>query len=275
MKKILITIVKILLFFMGWAVLLSAGMFLIPDSLDCAVWRFLSELVPFLSVVLFTALFWLIEKRRIKPVVLSSPLKNTAIGILTGVIWIGITTAVLMLSGTMKIIAYNSVPMLWLWALSVFVNAAMQELMVRGYLFQMLKTDYNVAVATIITTALFTFMHGGAFEAGVIPVVNVLTMSLLMTIVLEYTGSLIVPAIMHFIWNLIGGIILGGVVLADDYPRLYVTGFSGNILLAGGAPKMEGSIVVLILNILLVFAFALLIKKKKRKYIKTPKLSGI
>ncbi|NMA06815.1 MAG: CPBP family intramembrane metalloprotease [Ruminococcaceae bacterium] len=265
MKKTLITIVKILLFFIGWAVLLVAGEFIIPDSPGSAVWRFLSELVPFLSAVLFTALFWLIEKRRIKPVVLSSPLKNTAIGILAGVIWIGIAAAVLMLSGTMKITAYNSVPMLWLWALSVFINAAMQELLVRGYLFQMLKTDYNVAIATIITTALFTFMHGGAFEAGVIPVVNVLTMSLLMTIVLEYTGSLIVPAIMHFIWNFIGGIILGGVVLAEDYPNLYVTEFGGNILLTGGAPKMEGSIAVLILNILLIFVFSLLIKKKKLK----------
>ena len=265
MKNILITIGKILLFFVGWAVLLSAGMLLIPDSLDGAIWRFLSELVPFLSVVLFTVLFWLIEKRRIKPVILSSPLKNISVGILAGVVWIGIATAVLTLSGTMKITGYNFVPVLWLWALSVFLNSAMQELLARGYLYKMLKTDYNVAVAAIITTALFTFMHGGAFEAGVVPVFNVLTMSLLMTIVLEYTGSLIAPMIMHFIWNFAGGIISGGVVLAEDYPNLYITDFSGNILLTGGAPKMEGSIVVLILNILLIFVFALLIKKKRKK----------
>ncbi|NLL90816.1 MAG: CPBP family intramembrane metalloprotease [Ruminococcaceae bacterium] len=265
MKKILITIGKVLIFFAGWAVLLSAGMFLIPDSLDAAIWRFLSELIPFLSVVIFTALFWLIEKRRIKLNILLSPLKSAVTGILAGVIWIGTAAAVLILSGTMKIVSYNSVPMLWLWALSVFINSAMQELLARGYLYQMLKTDYNVAVAAIITTALFTFMHGGVFEAGVIPVVNVLTMSLLMTIVLEYTGSLIAPMIMHFIWNFTGGIILGGVVLADDYPNLYAVEFSGNILLTGGTPKMEGSIVVLILNILLIFVFALLNRKSKRK----------
>ena len=140
----------------------------------------------------------------------------------------------------------------------------MQELLVRGYLYQMLKTNYNVFVATIITTALFTFMHGGAFEAGIIPVMNVLTMSLLMTIVLEYTQSLIAPIMMHFIWNCVGAIILGGVSLADDYPNLFVTEFTGNVLLSGGTPKMEGSIVVLILNIVLILGFAFLLKKRQR-----------
>lgn len=98
----------------------------------------------------------------------------------------------------MKILEEISIPMLWLWILSVFINTIMQELLVRGYLFQMLKANYNVIVATIITTALFTFMHGGAFAAGIVPVLNVLTMSLLMTIVLEYTQSLLAPIMMHF-----------------------------------------------------------------------------
>ena len=49
----------------------------------------------------------------------------------------------------------------------------MQELLVRGYLYQMIKTKHNIIAATIVSTALFTFMHGGAFEAGIIPVLNV------------------------------------------------------------------------------------------------------
>ena len=42
-----------------------------------------------------------------------------------------------------------------------------------------IRDRHNIIAATIVSTALFTFMHGGAFEAGIIPVLNVLTMSLL------------------------------------------------------------------------------------------------
>ena len=88
------------------------------------------------------------------------------------------------------------------------------------------------------------------------PVLNVVTMSLLMTAVLEYTQSLLAPTLMHFIWNSIGSVILGGVALAEDYPHLYRTEFTGNVLLSGGAPKMEGSLVVLIVNLLLIAVLA-------------------
>ena len=126
----------------------------------------------------------------------------------------------------------------------------------------MIKQKHNVIAATIVTTTLFTVMHGGAFEAGVIPVLNVVTMSLMMTVVLEYTGSIIAPIIMHAIWNGIGSIILGGVSLADDYPHLLNVTFNGNDILSGGVCKIEGSIVVLVINIFMIGVFAILKKRK-------------
>lgn len=76
----------------------------------------------------------------------------------------------------MRITATDTFPMLWLWLLSALINTIMQELLVRGYLYQMKKRNYNVVAAMVVTTALFTFMHGGAFEAGIVPVLNVITM---------------------------------------------------------------------------------------------------
>ena len=151
--------------------------------------------------------------------------------------------------------------MLWLWIISVFLNTIMQEMLVRGYLYQLIKANCSTITAAVITTALFTLMHGGAFEAGIIPVLNIVTMSLLMTAVLEYTHSLTAPIIMHFIWNCVGAVILGGVSLADDYPNLCVTEFTGNALLSGGEFNIEGSIVVLLLNTALALVFLFLAKK--------------
>lgn len=141
----------------------------------------------------------------------------------------------------------------------------MQEMLVRGYIYQMLKVKFNFPAAMIVSTLLFTAMHGGAFEAGLIPVINILSMSILVTIVLEYTESLIAPIIMHFLWNSIGAIILGSVSLAEDYPHLLNTTFSGNSLLSGGVYKIEGSAVVLIVNVILIIAFTIMLKKKHHK----------
>ena len=125
----------------------------------------------------------------------------------------------------------------------------MQEVLVRGYLYQMIKNNYNIVVAVLISTGLFTFAHGGAFEAGILPVLNVIT--------LEYTESLVVPIVIHFLWNGVGAIILGGVSLAEDYPHLFNMVISGNSILSGGSCKIEGSIVVLFMNLILMFGFVM------------------
>lgn len=264
MKKLLITISKTMIFFIGWVLLV--GLLPIPNSENSAIWRFWAELIPLLCIVGVSFIFWLIDKKKVNVCVISNPVKNSILSLIMGNIWIWGVVGILMVCGVMKISEYNSISMLWLWLISVFLNTIMQELLVRGYLYQMIKSNYNVASAAIVSTALFTFMHGGAFEAGLIPVMNVLTMSLLMTIVLEYTQTLIVPIIMHFIWNSVGAVILGGVSLAEDYPHLFTTEFSRNVLLAGGLPKMEGSIVVLIMNILLIVGFGLRLKSVKISY---------
>lgn len=262
MKKFFTTAGKALTFFLGWAVL--TGLMPFPDSSNGAVWRFWAELIPLLSAAGFTLLFWLPERQALPLHLCTAPLKSAMIGFAAGVLWLGIATGVLLLTGTMHITGYQQVPLLGLWILSALLNTVMQELLIRGYLYQLIKRQYSTVAAAIVTTALFTFLHGGALEAGTVPTFNVVTMSLLMVLILEYTQSLLAPTVMHFLWNCIGGILLGGVSLAEDYPQLCQTEFTGSVLLSGGTPKMEGSIVVLFLNLALIAAFAALIQKRKQ-----------
>lgn len=110
-------------------------------------------------------------------------------------------------------------------------------------------------------------MHGGAFEAGVIPVINVITMCLFTTALYEAEGTILAPVMAHSIWNIVGAIIIGGVSLADDYPSLYSTAASGNVLLSGGDYKIEASIIVTIINIafMLIFFFKYKIRNKRNR----------
>ena len=89
-------------------------------------------------------------------------------------------------------------------------------------------------------------------------------MSLFVTAVLEYTDSLIAPIVIHFLWNGVGAIILGGVSLAEDYPHLFNMVISGNPILSGGSCKIEGSIIVLLMNLILMIGFIIAKKEKNR-----------
>ena len=126
----------------------------------------------------------------------------------------------------------------------------------------LLVSDDKKIITTSLSLSLYLpdylhFAHGGAFEAGILPVLNVITMSLFVTAVLEYTESLVAPIVIHFLWNGVGAIILGGVSLAEDYPHLFNMVISGNSILSGGSCKIEGSIVVLFMNLILMFGFVM------------------
>jgi membrane protease YdiL (CAAX protease family) len=107
-------------------------------------------------------------------------------------------------------------------------------------------------------------MHAGAFEAGFIAVLNVITMSVFVSLLLIHTESLLAPIIAHFIWNSIGRLVFGVVSMADDYPSMWNCNISGNILISGGEYKIEGSIVVLAANLILIALMTFLLKRRAK-----------
>lgn len=59
-----------------------------------------------------------------------------------GVLWLSASFLILTGIGVVELGGYHAVPLLWLWLLSAFINTAMQELLVRGYLYQMITRIY-------------------------------------------------------------------------------------------------------------------------------------
>lgn len=259
LKKILITILKSILFFLGWAI--CTGLGTIPSD-NPVIWRLGAETLPLVYILIFSMIFWLIERRKIEIISFKKFVPNICMGIGIGVLWLGVTVAILCLTGTITFFGSNQVTYLAIWLFACFLNVIMQEFLVRGYIYQMIKSKYNVTASIIVTTILFTVLHGGAFESSIVAVFNVITMSVFISLVLEYTGSIVAPILIHTIWNGVGAIILGGVSLADDYPHFLNVVFSGNKLLSGGNYKMEGSVVVLILNVFLSIIFYYFLKNK-------------
>lgn len=258
MKKALITFLKIAVFFVGWAVCTAIDV----PARNPAVWRFFAELVPLASMILFTVVFILIEKKKVRIPIAANAGEGTLVGTIVGIVWIGASVGILIGTHQLVITDKNYIQMLWLWIFSAFINVIMQELLVRGYIYQLLRTKYNLPAAIVVSTALFSLMHGGAFEAGLLPVMNIITMCLFTTALYEAEGTLLAPIMAHAVWNVVGGVILGGVSLADDYPSLYSMTPSENVILSGGTCRIEGSIVVLVVNIALMLIFFHRAKKR-------------
>lgn len=206
-----------------------AGIIDVPSD-NSAIWRFFAELIPFAVLLIFTVVFLLIEKKKVHIPIIQNCFEGIMLGTVAGFIWIGIAGGTLLLLKQFEIIGKSEVPLIWLW---------------------------------IITTILFTVMHGGAIEAGILPVVNVVTKCLFTTALYEAEGTLLAPIMAHAVWNIVGSLYLGGVSLADDYPHLLTLSASANTLLSGGNYKIEASIVSTAFNIVLMTFFWVRYRKKK------------
>lgn len=257
MKKTFINIGKVVSFYLCWGILISISFEIwerpkfIGDN--NALLRLYWELAPLIMTILITIIFIkILEKRNIIKVnIFKNTNFDTMFGIMAGALWIGLMLLIGFGIGILHIEKRIAVPNLFVWILAIFLNTIMQELLVRGYIFSLLSREYKLPVAISVITAIFTFMHAGAFEAGFLPVVNVVTTSILLSLILVRSNALWAPILMHFIWNSVGRL-FGIVYLADDYPSIFQTTISGNKLISGGSAGFEGSIIVLAINCMFI-----------------------
>jgi membrane protease YdiL (CAAX protease family) len=267
MRNFFAVVGKFVIFFMG-AISWVFFMDYIPDLYkdQPALNRLWWEFIPLVGVILVTFIFIYAFERWKKANLFKTSYftRDISLGLILGFGWIALSTFIIYVNGSMEITGQNKVNDLYIWIIAVFLNAAMQELLIRGYLYQMLKRTYNTFIAILVTTALFTFLHGGAFEAGLIPILNLIAMSVFVSTLLEYTGNLIAPILVHFIWNTIGALILGSVSLVDDYPSLFNSTFD-NSLIGGNGYGLEGSIITLTVSTVFAFCLFLLMRKRRLK----------
>jgi len=269
-KKHLFNLIKILGFLALWVVMIVLQSFpVIGEPVftkgNSAIQRFWWELLPLICIVIVTLFFKIIvEKNKIKIHLLDNAVKNSIIGIIWGIVWIALPVLSLYIIKHLQFGAVNSVSFLYIWIISAILNVIMQEYLVRGYMFELLRKEYNIIISIIITSIIFTLFHAGAFLAGIIPVLSVFTMSIFVSLLLVYTKALLAPIIVHAVWNIIGSL-LGCVSLGSDYPVLINCTTSGNNIISGGIYKLEGSIFTLLVNIINIIVLIFLLKNDINK----------
>ena len=151
MKKLLITIGKALGFFILWAILASMDFLYEPQFIygNPAVTRLWWELVPLIVTIIVTLIFEKgIEKGRVHIQLMGQTIRDFILGILLGAIWLGTVIFILRYLGVIQFDSKNDV---------------MQEYLIRGYIFQIFKSNYNSIVAIIVSTLIFTAQRKRVF----------------------------------------------------------------------------------------------------------------
>lgn len=149
-------------------------------------------------------------------------------------------------------------------------NVITQEAIVRSYMFQELWAKYGAWAATIVTTIIFVAMHAGAIingAQGLIAGANILLASLLLSLAYVRTGALWLAIGIHLGWNGLQGPVLAINVTGHDlaFGHWRVFEFSPrDELLTGGAMGVEGGLIGLIGPLVGIAVVALLFKQQPK-----------
>lgn len=170
--------------------------------------------------------------------------RKISIGLLLGAVGIGVPSALLLLSRELGV--RTTPPGSWLNAAAFDVAffllaAAMEELVVRGYLFSLMRRRWGWKTAVIATSLLFGTLHLFNPGADFTSMLNVTLAGLFLAIVLLVTKSLYAAIAAHFAWNWTMAAIFHSVVSGAAIPAPnYATVDNGPDWLTGGVWGPEG-----------------------------------
>lgn len=261
MKNLIVNIYKTLFFF-DLAIVIA---YYIPNIktenqalLD--LWR---EGIFLAVMIIFTALFLkFAEHGTLKVFNTKNKLRHYSIGLLTAIIPLGITVAALWLLKMLTFSGTSKAEHIILRLLSLLFNIVATELLLRGYLFRLYRKYYSIPVTTAVITALFISLNLYMLSDGVIYTVNMLIMNITLCLVAEYTRSVLAPVTAHFIYNAVSSLVFGSFEASETFLPLLNVSFSGNKYLSGGDMKLEGSAIMLCVNIAMCIYFAVRLYKR-------------
>jgi len=148
------------------------------------------------------------------------------------------------------------------WSMAgMTLAAAGEEVMMRGYVLQELMSKFSTGASVVVSSLLFTALHGAALvksDMALVGALNIFLASVLMSLAYLATRTLWLPIGIHAGWNIMQGPMLGINVSGNDFESAWkpVT-MSGPEIMTGGAFGLEASVLGLIgptLGILMMLA---------------------
>ena len=147
--------------------------------------------------------------------------------------------------------------------LAIFFGAMGEELLFRGYAFQLLIRSVGPFATILPTSVIFGLMHSWNPNATPLGIVNTVAWGILLGYAVWRTGALWLPIGLHFGWNvalpLLGSNLSGFTMGVTGYTLEWNVG----VLWSGGGYGVEGSLLTTGIVVALFFALRKLIPQEK------------
>lgn len=177
-----------------------------------------------------------------------SAMKQTFYGILLGALAISLIIATAVLSGYGSLVLSPFDPPALAMTLppllgAIFVLAAWEELVLRGYVFRQLRLGINPTAAVLITGSVFGLLHIANPDASWQGVLYTIIGGVMMGWLLLRSGSLWLLIGYHFSWNATSSVLFGLDVSGFGADAsILATSLTGPDILTGGGYGFEASL---------------------------------
>jgi membrane protease YdiL (CAAX protease family) len=244
----------------GWRIALFFAMFMalsalvIPLLAEPSAMEALDPRQLFLLIPLLLA-SWvmtrLVDQRPVATLGVSlnrRAIAELAWGMLLGAFLIGLVFGVFLAVGAIRITRIRWEPSefgLFAWGGLFFLGAAvLEELLLRGYLFQTLLEGLGIYPTLIISSVLFSAAHLANPNISQLGLITIALAGLLFSVCYLKTRALWMPIGVHAAWNFFEGHVFSLPVSGlTVQPHLFDVHVSGALLVTGGAFGPEGSLV--------------------------------
>lgn len=196
--------------------------------------------------------------------------KEYVIGMILSFLMISAVVGVNILTGAMTIEiakdALSSMTMLYiiLYFLGFFFQGAFEEIIIRGYLMVNIGGKHSVATSIIISSIVFSVMHGANPGIGGIAILNLLLIAIFYALYIICFDNIWGACAMHSVWNFLQGCFYGiqvsGMEIVDTF--FVCSAVPGKELINGGAFGAEGGIATSIITGLSILILLIYMKKK-------------
>lgn len=262
--KIIKTIIPLCIFFAIWIAILFAiktfePPFIFGTSAPLSeIWHQATALIAALVLILIiTPLMG--DKQMLTPLSVRYG-RDIGLSVFVAFFWLATTFCLFVITDSLLDVDSLLFNNLAYWIIAVLLSVITQELVLRGFLYSFVERGYGAGPAIAISAVAGMLLRGGVFEGGVISILFAVAAGVLFGCLRYYTEGLLAPILVHFLWNLVGGLIFGCIILGDGYPTLYSENMTGLEVITGGERGFEGSALSLIVVLLIIDLVAIMIR---------------
>ena len=210
-----------------------------------------------------------LDRRKISTmglVKLPRPLSSLVLGLVLGGLPIVVATAAIVCLGGFQYQGLGGSVVTLLLVPTLVVAAFMEEIMFRGYLLQNFLDRQKPLWGIAITSIFFWLLHSLNPHVWTSPVIciNMIGAGVILAQAYLLTQDIWFPTAVHFAWNCLQGVVFGlpiSGIDCDGFVQL-IPAASGALWLTGGDFGLEGSVIVTITEITMIFLFAAILRRR-------------